>query len=104
MLIKPDGYDKNIRYYENLDQDGYLYELYVNIKNKKCVIMITDCGVSLHFRDSLDFIQTNIVPSSLFPKCNSLSWKQIEKILKTLEHIGFEGVRFTGDEFKAFYK
>ncbi len=93
MIIKPDfegrndGYDDDtIRYYESIDDDGYFYECYVLVNDKKSRIVITDEGVSIDFKESGETLCTDIVPKDLFPDHTSLNWNQICKILIILKN------------------
>ncbi len=98
---KDDGYDdKTIRYYEEIDETGYFYELYVRIDGQIARIIVLDEGVEVDF-DSGECTYTNITPNRLFPNCKSLCWDQLYKIVKTLEKIGIEGKTYSANEMDA---
>ncbi len=109
MIIKPivfddDDYDKNtVRYYTEIDDDGYFYECYVLVDGKKAAIVITDNGVNIDF-DSGECLGTNITPERLFPNDKSLSWKQIRKIIRILEKIDGEGKLHSKEYMDAKYE
>jgi len=101
---KDDGYDdKTIRYYEEIDEDGYFYELYVLLDGVKAAIIILDEGVSVDFYSG-ECNCTNIVPNRLFPNCKSLVWDQLYQIVKTLAKTGIEGRAYSKDEMEASYQ
>lgn len=97
-------FDENtIGFYENIDDEGYFYELYVLIDDKKAAIIITDDGISIDFVDG-SCIHTNIVPNRLFPNMKSLPWKCLRKIIKILEDTGMEGKHYSAKEEEELYQ
>lgn len=96
MNITPDYKNRNdefdddiIRYYENIDDNGYFYELYVIADGIKSAIVVTDYGVSIEFRSGEkegSVMNTEIVPKRLFPDKKKLSWNDLEQIIKIIEN------------------
>lgn len=100
---RDDGYDNDtVRFYENLNDNDYFYELYVLIDSKKAAIIVTNEGVSVDFLDGRS-IHTNIVPERLYGKTRSLKWKQLSKILETIEATDAEGKVWSSQEMEAMY-
>src|SRR5262245_12010146 len=100
---RDDGYDNNtVRFYEEIDDRGYFYELYVLIDSKKAAIVITDAGVSIDFIDGSS-IDTNIMPEGRYGKQKSLQWEQLRKIIRIIEATGAEGKVWSKEEMDKFY-
>ena len=99
-----DEFDENtIRYWEEIDEDGYFYELYILADGEQAAVIIMDNGVHLDYRAG-NSIHTNIVPGRLFPNQKELKWSQIAKILSLLEKTDAEGMGFSKTEMDRFYK
>ncbi len=99
-----DGYDKNtVRFYESLDKDGYFYELYVLIDDRKARIIVVNEGVWVDFLEG-DSIHTNITPDRLFQNKKLLFWEQLLHIIKILEKTALEGKSYTANEMTELYE
>lgn len=109
--IKPDlkaydgeGCEKNtIPYWEQIDEDGYFYELYVVIKKRRAAIHITDNGLDIEWRKG-GGLWTNIDPQNYFPGKKELDWDNILCLLKVLENMDFEGVAYSAEELESLYR
>jgi hypothetical protein len=111
MLIKPDcegrddGYDnETFRYYENLSEDGYFYEVYILVGEKKAAVVVTEDGVSVDFLESGKTIHTNIVPKAVFSGHERLTWRQIAHILVVLSNTELEGRSYSKEEMDSLYE
>jgi hypothetical protein len=99
---RDDEYDDDtVRYYEEVRENNYFYELYVMIDGIKSKIVVTKHGVIINSIDGSS-IHTNIVPESLF-KANSLTWPNLLKIICIIEDIGAEGKRLSSKEMRNNY-
>jgi len=85
---RDDEYDnETIRFYEEVDDEGYFYEVYVLIDGGKAAVIITDEGVSVQWRAGEKeggSIITPLTPEKIFPNQKDLTWDDIQKILKIL--------------------
>ncbi len=108
FLYDDDDYDdQTIRYWEQHDEAGYFYELYVVIRSrhnkeidrKRANIVITNEGVSLDIdTDPRTIMHTNIVPQDLFPGKKRLEWDDMYAMVKILENTDLEGVSHNAKE------
>jgi len=107
MIIKPDPEGSNepntFRYYEELTNEGYYYEVYILADDEKACVFVTDDGVSVEFLSG-KVISTNITPQRLFPKHKSLEWDgELERIIKTLRDTDMEGQTFSPEEIQELH-
>jgi len=104
-LGRNDGLDDDtFRYYEEVDDEMYFYEIYVRINNEKHAIIITGNGVSIDNCSTGQTTTTNIKPNKLFPNCDKLNWEQVSKIIQILENTGLEGKTYSKEEMDALYQ
>jgi len=111
-----DGYDdETVRYYEEISDRGYFYEVYVLIEGDKAKINITEEGVSVDFWDeeiqgANGSMMFKLTPNKLFPDRKFLEWENIEKIIKYVaiildaDNLNEIATYFTADEMDNFYK
>lgn len=91
MKITPDFEGRNdeydddtVRYYEEVNDDGYFYELYVLIDGKKASISVTNSSITVYPTWAGE-VPTNMVPSQMFPDLKKLEWKHLRAVLRLLE-------------------
>lgn len=99
----PDNTDNIIRYYEELHDDYYFYELYVVIDGIKSAIIVTKYGVSVDNLIIDSTIHTNIDPSKLYPEKKELSWNELNRIVILLQRTSCEGKSYSASEMRSAY-
>jgi len=111
-MIKPDLQcenregldDETFTYYEDVDDQGYYYEIYAVVDGKRAAIVVWEASVHVDFVTG-ENIATNITPGSLFPERTSLNWKHLARILVILATTGCEGKYKSREEMdKVFHQ
>ena len=96
----PPGY---FGYHEEIDDEGYSYEVYALMNTRKVRIVITESGVSIECKNSGDIIWTDIDPSQLFPDRKSLEWHDLAIILDKINDRDHESTYSSSDEMKKMF-
>ena len=92
-----------VRFWEDPNKkNGYYYELYVMVDNRKAIIFITPDGVSIDFKDDGSCIFYALIPSEIFPELETLKWKHLHAIIKLLKQAKFE--KCSKDQMSDLYQ
>lgn len=83
--------DIYLPYSEELDEEGYVYNVLINCDGKEGLIFICESGVHVEWQGKKGFIDTNLCPKRIFGKFNRLDDSQLKQIITTLININFEG-------------
>jgi len=100
-LIDKDG--EKFPYSENIDKDGYLYEISIVWKKRDAEIGILNKGCHIAFDDG-ELVDTNIIPELLFPGKSRLNERELLFILDILEKTNIEGKSYTKEDMDKLYK
>jgi len=98
-------HETTIRYWTNLSDEGYYYELYVIAEGQVARIVITDRGVSIDFKDSHETISTDLDPEAIFGPQTELEWdKHLSYIVHLLQKDKFVGKRQSKEDMNELYE
>ncbi len=73
------------------------------IDDVKAAVVITNHGVSVNYL-TRESIHTNLIPEKLFQGKQKLEWRDIVKIVRTLEKTGLEGRLYSKEEMEEQYR
>lgn len=78
-------------YNEEIDEEGYFYEIQAEYKKEPVDIIILETGVSIDYINKGYHVHTNIIPNNLFGELLKLEPKHLEEILRIIAITGGEG-------------
>jgi hypothetical protein len=94
FLTLPNG--QKLPYGESLDENGYIYAVSMEWKNRGGLIFICESGTHVEWNDADGkIVVTNLKPERLFGRMKSLTEEQLLKVIVRLAGSDFEGRTYT---------
>lgn len=94
--------DQTIRYYSEINEEGYFYELYVMLNDTHAAIVVNKNGVSIDL-SSGESIFTSFEPNEFFNGKEELDWGDLCQIISYLERTNCRGQRVSAEQMESFY-